>query len=761
MLNALSFINALLLSSISLDIESLHTELVNVFGNVAFDPTTFSVGIAYRAFSPRADDTSGNAVLNMSNDNARWLLGSATKRITATLAFEALRAVAGSSHNDLAQLWETDINTLREDHRDWFNDEVTMSVANFDAAIKDALPTGKPISTELITTKDVNIVDYVLNCEVGSQWGGCPTTRRDRLYGRDYIRSSQCKPTPLAQSADPPLAQFADPPLKSLQIPNVCSWTGGAPYNETVSHASHGSYGSYDDVPPLQAPDDVSHAAPVLKRMCRTPGPCPNCHVNITSEKYMEQRAHHTRITCSQSAPLDDCATVRNASVRARGLDAAIRALRPDGVLRSTTRSTVSKDFGIANATDADGTVFHLRNKRSTDIYAPPNADGRILVYMQFKSSDGFMEDWGFTQNAEQKENADIFTSESFGRFAGLDASSTDWMEQYGLWQLNAALLRLLEEGVTVVTTSEWATYRDIYHNDLGDTYFFRECTFAQDAEASLSATCACTQKNKFWNDGDNPDMPYLRWLFDSIETRQLPGLPVGASLQSTSIMGYSVGALAASRYIEEHARGTAGFPRFASVILLSAGTYLCYQVDSYTCPWGTEYTYDHNYVSNASRPPTLLLSSSHDFDADQKWGEKYFSTATLFESTTYHIETNIKMHGMDVAYIEPLLQFMALYGHGERNGASAAICTDDPAVCVGRQCCFALDATQNADCATLIASSNALYLSNVSRSECDAKLIAGESVKWCGMSYCSSQGNCSTSPRPPIGPPVPPAPPF
>ena len=405
---------------------------------------------------------------------------------------------------------------------------------------------------------------------------------------------------------------------------------------------------------------------------------------NMNNTEYMRRRLESTAVRCSNS----ECDRFRAQDYG--GVDRAIASLRT-GLPTGVKHTVVNVSFGTHTVRIGEGRHLTQHNNRTTDVYIPETPNGKVLVYMQFKSSDGFMEDWGFNQTSTRRP-AGIFDASTFSQFATIPAEKNPgWMTQYGFWELNAALIRLLEENYTLITTSEFATYDNIVAHDAGDTYFFRDCV------EGLKCGCSSTAQNKWWNNGSNPDVEYMTWLFESIDNGTL-GTP-RHSIRNTSIMGYSVGALAVSRYIEENAKGTPGFPQFAYVVLLSAGTYRCYQFDPYTCPWGTEAAYDHNRVRSSSHPPTLLLGTSNDFDADWRWFDKYFNTSRHFQSASVVVETNAYMHGMDVVYIDPLVVFLREYGSGGSLDA-APPSPGDAAEC-DANCCFEIDGVDfDASCA-------------------------------------------------------------
>lgn len=165
------------------------------------------------------------------------------------------------------------------------------------------------------------------------------------------------------------------------------------------------------------------------------------------------------------------------------------------------------------------------------------------------------------------------------------------------------------------------------------DSYYYAECKNETDEYIK-------NYENLCWY-SDNPDLDYLKNLFDIMYNSKLyDELGIDINYDKMALFGYSVGAQAVSRYINEfpflRTYKSYKFPDIKSAILLAGGSYQCYNYALYDdeklfknctsdkkknngcCPENfTEENYMDSVLSWKNHPPVMCIQQLNDFFAD------------------------------------------------------------------------------------------------------------------------------------------------
>ena len=214
------------------------------------------------------------------------------------------------------------------------------------------------------------------------------------------------------------------------------------------------------------------------------------------------------------------------------------------------------------------------------------------------------------------------------------------------------------------------------------DTYQYLNCQNSDEAK-NLYNLC--------WNNGNNPDVPYLTEIFKQINDKTLMNdtqLIYGESLltpkhrnydpttlelntKECGLMGYSAGSQTVSRYINEFGPNSTTVPKSPKVkvgVMISGGSLHCYEYcngasdtkrgmgkeicdkqpstfgpcwnkkDVGCCPENlTEPIFDSGKVPYSEHPPVILVQTYHDVYADPRASYNYYSTLKK-----YNVDTEI-----------------------------------------------------------------------------------------------------------------------
>ena len=186
------------------------------------------------------------------------------------------------------------------------------------------------------------------------------------------------------------------------------------------------------------------------------------------------------------------------------------------------------------------------------------------------------------------------------------------------------------------------------------DTYYYLKCH----SQASKIT-------NKYCWSNDNPDLNYLKNLFDIIKDNKFP---IKLNYSSMSILGYSVGAQAVSRYINDFPflktiKGNK-FPKISSAVMIAGGSYFCYDTFLYNtkpyencidktkkgcCPDNIiEENFQNGRLKWSEHPPVLLVQQSNDFFADPNASIYYFNIMKKNNAPVMLLSETSETHGIN-----------------------------------------------------------------------------------------------------------------
>ena len=293
-------------------------------------------------------------------------------------------------------------------------------------------------------------------------------------------------------------------------------------------------------------------------------------------------------------------------------------------------------------------------NKRAVGITFPLNYDKNkeynYIINLDF-NIDGKSSDW--FQWDKNKVVGPMYTG--YGGYIPMNDQTKLWYtkgQQTGFNYLMSLMKNLVNNDCVIIQLS--MTERD--------TYYFSECHKG-----------AKTIDNKYCWSQKNPDLNYLKHLFDIIKNNQFP---IKLNYSNISFLGYSVGAQAVSRYINEfpYLKTIIGnkFPEIVSAVLIAGGSYFCYDDYLYTtkpfkncidqnslktknnegrgcCPDNIiEQNYHEGKLKWNKHPPVLLVQQSNDFFADPNASIFYFDIMSKNNAPVLRISDNSDTHGIN-----------------------------------------------------------------------------------------------------------------
>lgn len=212
--------------------------------------------------------------------------------------------------------------------------------------------------------------------------------------------------------------------------------------------------------------------------------------------------------------------------------------------------------------------------------------------------------------------------------------------------------------------------YRDIIDKDIiiihtsmvgPDAYYYADCE-------GRSNDYIKDYNNLCWYP-NNPDLNYLQRLFDVLYNSKLYNeLNIDIDYDKMALFGYSVGAQAASRYINEfpflRTVSNHKFPDIKSAVLLAGGSYQCYNDALYNgelfknctqekqnnngcCPENfTEKNYMDGKLSWKNHPPVMCVQQLNDFYADPKASVYYVNELKKHNVPTIRLTSYGYQHG-------------------------------------------------------------------------------------------------------------------
>lgn len=265
-----------------------------------------------------------------------------------------------------------------------------------------------------------------------------------------------------------------------------------------------------------------------------------------------------------------------------------------------------------------------------------------FLLNLDFNIA-GKAQGWGAKKNVKVKDKTvDQYTN--FNGYGGIIKRDSDTEYLYeganivGFRYLQYFYREVMNQNIVIIHTSMVAD----------DSYFYAECkNRSKEYILDDDNLCWYTKNEEFTN--DNPDLDYLKHLFDIIyDSSMYPLLNFDLDYSKMSIFGYSVGAQAASRYMNNfpliRTNNNYKFPDINSVIMLAGGSYECYNDSLYNnkmfinctkerqnkngcCPENfTEENYMNGTLAWKNHPPVLCIQQLNDFYADAKASVYYIN---------------------------------------------------------------------------------------------------------------------------------------
>jgi dienelactone hydrolase len=255
-------------------------------------------------------------------------------------------------------------------------------------------------------------------------------------------------------------------------------------------------------------------------------------------------------------------------------------------------------------------------------------------------SADGLSEGWGMTQQA-----------------AGVSEATPPAGAYTETWTyLQIIFHTLLQHGVAIVSTSESA-FDTLYYGPSSE----------EARRAGYSFECK-NPTDTCWTE-DNVDKEYYTTLLQTL--RDASDVP-RCNLNRCVLMGYSVGAQMASRWLE--AMTPSLTPR--GVVMVAGGSLYCYEYrrtelpDIFKpcadpdklgcCPVGiTEPRYIKGEEDGRHVPPVLLVQNINDPDADPFASSKYFEAAKKQRRDACLLRGNGDEHGAVSCQASPTVAFV------------------------------------------------------------------------------------------------------
>ena len=266
-----------------------------------------------------------------------------------------------------------------------------------------------------------------------------------------------------------------------------------------------------------------------------------------------------------------------------------------------------------------------------------------FLLNLDFNIA-GKAQGWGAKKNVKVKgKEVDKYTS--YAGYGGI--IEKDKSTEYLYDGANLVGFRYLQNFYREVLNQETIIVSLSMVSD--DSYYYAECNnMPEDYLLDYNNLCWYTASDNPPN-RDNPDLDFLKHLFDIIYDSKLYDLlKFDFDYSKMSVFGYSVGAQAVSRYINNfplsRTKNNHKFPDIISAVMLAGGSYECYNDALYNtkmfssctkekqnkngcCPENfTEKNYMDSTLSWKNHPPVICVQQLNDFYADPKASVYYIA---------------------------------------------------------------------------------------------------------------------------------------
>lgn len=287
-------------------------------------------------------------------------------------------------------------------------------------------------------------------------------------------------------------------------------------------------------------------------------------------------------------------------------------------------------------------------DKRAVGITFPLNFDKNkkynYVINLDF-NIDGKSSDWYQWSQDSIISGTDMY--DGWGGYIPYNSITKPWYENGQLTGLNYLMnlyKKLVNDNIVIIQLSMTEA----------DSYYYANCTKAEQKDYA---------SNLCWNIKNNPDLNYLQNLFDVIKNEKFP---IKLEYSNVGFIGYSVGAQAVSRYINEFpflkTIKNVSFPKIKFAVLIGGGSYFCYPSDTSgpnfkdcinrnigCCPNNIiEQNYHDGKLKWIEHPPVLLVQQSNDFFADPNASIFYFNIMSKNNAPVLRISDYSNTHGIN-----------------------------------------------------------------------------------------------------------------
>lgn len=291
-----------------------------------------------------------------------------------------------------------------------------------------------------------------------------------------------------------------------------------------------------------------------------------------------------------------------------------------------------------------------------------------FLLNLDFNIA-GISQGWYAKKNVKVKDkNIDQYTS--YTGYGGL--IKKDKSTEYFYNSTIIASFRYMQNFYREVLNQDTVIVHTSMVGD--DAYYYAECNNRpEDYLLDYNNLCWYTA-NDNPSKRDNPDLDFLKHLFDIIYDSKLYDLlNFDLDYSKMSVFGYSVGAQAVSRYINDfpltHTINNHRFPDIKSVVMLAGGSYQCYndalygtkmfknctkekQNNNGCCPENfTEKNYMNSTLSWKNHPPVLCVQQLNDVYADPKACVYYIAELKKHNVPCERLTSSGYEHGFENKY--------------------------------------------------------------------------------------------------------------
>ena len=289
-----------------------------------------------------------------------------------------------------------------------------------------------------------------------------------------------------------------------------------------------------------------------------------------------------------------------------------------------------------------------LVDKRAVGITFPLNYDKNkkydYVINLDF-NIDGKSSDWYQWSKDNIINGTNMY--EGWGGYIPYNSMTKPWYENGQLTGFNYLMnlyKKLVNNDIVIIQLSMTEA----------DSYYYANCTKEEQKDY---------KSNLCWIVNNNPDLNYLQNLFDIIKNEKFP---IKLEYSNMGLIGYSVGAQAVSRYINEFpflkTVKHVSFPKIKLAVLIAGGSYFCYPNDTSgpnfkncinrnigCCPDNIiEQNFHDGRLKWSDHPPVLLVQQSNDFFADPNASIFYFNIMSKNNAPVLRISDNSDTHGIN-----------------------------------------------------------------------------------------------------------------